>query len=117
MNSAKEMQYALNNSEPFKMVQARLYQINKGLSGVSSFVPISFDREYTCLSMSTCHSALIDYRFRMLPAPMFGRAKGTEDFELVSGVIDVEDQTFIENGIVVESKYDPSDLDKKKMKQ
>jgi len=50
------------------MVQARLYQINRGLLGQSSFVPILFDREYTCLSMSTVHSALIDYRFRMLPS-------------------------------------------------
>lgn len=51
------------------MVQARLYQINKGLTGVSSFLPILFDREYTCLTMSTVHAALIDYRFRMLPQP------------------------------------------------
>mmetsp|Transcript_26325 Transcript_26325/g.40179 ORF Transcript_26325/g.40179 Transcript_26325/m.40179 type:complete len:154 (+) Transcript_26325:187-648(+) len=68
MNSPKEMQDEINNNgQSFKMVQARLYQINKGLAGVSSFVPIMFDREYTSLTMVTCHSALIDYRFRMLP--------------------------------------------------
>jgi hypothetical protein len=55
------------NNEQFKMVQARLYQINKSLTGVCSFLPISFDREYTCLAMSTIHSTLIDYRFRMVP--------------------------------------------------
>jgi hypothetical protein len=70
MNSAKDMQAELQKSgEQFKMVQARLYQVNKGLTGVSSFLPILFDREYTCLTMSTVHSALIDYRFRMLPQP------------------------------------------------
>jgi len=34
MNSAKEMQEELQrNGEEFRMVQARLYQINKGLQG------------------------------------------------------------------------------------
>lgn len=37
------------------------------MTGQSSFIPILFDREYTCLTMSTIHASLIDYRFRMLP--------------------------------------------------
>ena len=68
VSNAKEIQTMLHkNNEQFKMVQARLYQINKGLTGVCSFLPISFDREYTCLAMSTIHSTLIDYRFRLVP--------------------------------------------------
>jgi hypothetical protein len=71
MNSAKDMQDELNKAgdagETFKMVQARLYQINRGMFGQSSFLPILFDREYTCLTMTTIHASLIDYRFRMLP--------------------------------------------------
>lgn len=68
MNSASVMLTELqNNGEQFKMVQARLFQINRSLTGVSSFLPIMFDREYTCLTMSTIHSSLIDYRFRVIP--------------------------------------------------
>ena len=68
MNSAKEMQRQMQKSGAlFTMAQARLYQINKGMLGASSFQPILFDREYTCLTMSTVHCSLIDYRFRLLP--------------------------------------------------
>lgn len=135
MNSAKDMQAELQKSgEQFKMVQARLYQINKGLTGVSSFLPILFDREYTCLTMSTVHSALIDYRFRMLPQPKinFNKKKNKkqakkkqqqsssdhedeysfDEIEISPSVFDEEDQTFIQNGIVIEPKYDLSDVDK-----
>lgn len=127
MNSARDMQTELqNNGEQFKMVQARLYQINKGLTGVSSFLPILFDREYTCLSMSTIHSSLIDYRFRMLPQPKINFSKkkhkkskkksesaedehSFDEIEISPSVFDEEDQTFIQNGIVIEPKYDLSD--------
>ena len=119
------------------MVQARLYQINKGLTGVSSFLPILFDREYTCLTMSTIHSALIDYRFRMLPQPKIELSKqqkkkkhrkkksqsATDDdeisfdeIEICPSMFDEEDQTFIQNGIVIEPKYDLSDADKQRMR-
>lgn len=63
----EELQKAGEQGETFKMVQARLYQINRSLFGQSSFLPILFDREYTCLTMTTIHASLIDYRFRLLP--------------------------------------------------
>lgn len=113
------------------MVQARLYQINKGLTGVSSFLPILFDREYTCLTMSTIHSALIDYRFRLLPQNKMlehsnslkktktKKANNGQDeivdadtfdeIEINPAFFEEEDQTFIQNGIVVENKYDLSE--------
>lgn len=34
--------------------------------GQQSFLPINFDREYTCLTMTTIHSTIIDFRFRQL---------------------------------------------------
>ena len=103
------------------MVQARLFQINRGLTGVSSFLPILFDREYTCLTMATCHAALIDYRFRMLPQPKINFKKkkipnnnkksnkknknsqsedpedeySFDEIEISPSVFDEEDQTFI----------------------
>ena len=47
--------------------------------GQSTFVPLLFDREYTCLTMSSVHTSLIDYRFRLLPQfsfPSGGQAMG-----------------------------------------
>ena len=89
------------------MVQARLYQLNKGLSGQSTFLPILFDREYTCLTMTTLHASLIDYRFRMLPLlnmpqsiPPKEKKKGNkpgDDFEDLDDMLhlfDEEDSTF-----------------------
>ena len=64
------------------------------------------------MTMATCHAALIDYRFRMLPAP----TKSIDDFEMVDSILDSGDQTFIENGIVVESKYELTDIEKKKIR-
>ena len=48
----------------FRYVQTRVYQINNALSGLSSFVPISFDREFTSICVCTIHGSLIDFRFR-----------------------------------------------------
>jgi hypothetical protein len=103
------------------MVQARLFQINKGLLGQQSFLPINFDREYTCLTMCTIHSTLIDYRFRQTMAPKRKNvAPITEDFENISmpkidEIIMEEEQSFTMNGILVESKFD-SPEDKKMQK-
>jgi len=94
MNSPKDMLVELQkNEEPFKMVQARLYRINKGLMGQSSFLPVLFDREYTCLTMTTVHTSLIDYRFRTLPIKQDSLRNKT----LVPGEtkIDEIDQTFM----------------------
>lgn len=104
--------------------------------GISSFVPILFDREYTCLTMSTVHQALIDYKFRVLPQPKINintnkkkkknskkKNQNQEDedlsfdeIEIHPSVFDEEDQTFIMNGIVIEPKYDLTDLEKQKMR-
>ena len=83
--------------------------------------------------MSTIHSALIDYRFRMLPQPKINFSKkkskkekkkqkqaqsdqedeySFDEIEISPSVFDEEDQTFIQNGIVIEPKYDLSDQDK-----
>lgn len=31
---------------------------------MSQMIPISFDREFTCLCVSTLHGSIIDFRFR-----------------------------------------------------
>lgn len=60
--------------------------------------------------MSTIHAALIDYRFRMLPSVAHNKAmfqnKGQgigADFEKIDeSFFDIDDQTFQQNGIIVE---------------
>ena len=76
--------------------------------------------------MSTIHAALIDYRFRMLPSVAHNKAmfqnkpqKGNiaEDFEKIDdSFFDIDDQTFQQNGIIVEPKYDLTDQERAKLK-
>ena len=47
----------------FKCVQTKLFQINKALQGLSTFIPVQFDREYTSIAMLTLHSSVIDFKF------------------------------------------------------
>lgn len=128
MSSATAMQEELQrNGEEFRMVQARLYQLNKGLQGQSSFCPILMDREYTCLTMSTVHASLINYSFRMIPVQGCYQKKeddNKEGFENINlqqmqNILDQEDQTFQQNGIIVESKYEANEEERKgrKLKQ
>lgn len=93
--------------------------------GQQSFLPINFDREYTCLTMCTIHSTLIDYRFRQLMFPKRAKAQQqkilTMDAEginipKIDEMIQEEEQTFVMNGILVESKYD-SPEEKQKQRQ
>jgi hypothetical protein len=80
----------------FRCVQTRVFQINKALTGQSTFIPISFDREFTSICVCTLHSSLIDFRFR---------SKNFRN-ELTSGGGALKDgDTFMENGILVELKY------------
>lgn len=95
------------------MVQARLFQVNKALMGQQSFLPVNFDREYTCLTMTTIHTALIDFRFRQLMSCRnMKKAKGqAADFEVIDvpkidEFLNDQEQTFLLNGILVESKFD-----------
>jgi hypothetical protein len=103
------------------MVQARLFQINRGLLGQQSFLPVNFDREYTCLTMTTVHSALIDYRFRQVFQRRI-KNKESNDFENIQPaynldeVLRLEAETFQMNGILVESKNETDD-EKKKFRQ
>ena len=97
VNSAELMKEELNNSaDKFKLVQTKVYQINNLLSGLSTLIPISFDREFTSICVSTLHGSIIDFRFRA--QNMRGKIKSsTSDHQ--------EGDTFVENGILVEQKY------------
>lgn len=75
----------------FKSVQTKIFQLNAALTGISSLVPISFDKEYTSIGIATIHGSLIDFRFRVQNA----RLKPKEQ----------TGDTFMENGILVEKKY------------
>ena len=75
----------------FNLVQTKVMQINNILQGFSSFVPITFEREFTSLAICTMHGSLIDFRFRNKN----NRVKAE----------DKEADTFVENGILVERKY------------
>lgn len=90
----------------FKCVQTKLFQINRALQGLSTFVPIQFDREYTSLCLFTLHSSIIDFKF-YAPTLSNSAVKGEKKSRALHVASDDEDeqaQTFIENGILVERK-------------
>ena len=63
-NSAEIMKEEVSKgTNRFKCVQTKLYQINRALQGLSTFVPIGFDREYTSMCLFTLHSSVIDFKF------------------------------------------------------
>lgn len=61
---------------------------------MTTYVPISFDREFTSICVSTMHGSLIDYRFRVRNY----RADHASSLHK-------DGDTFVENGILVELKY------------
>ena len=79
----------------FRLVQTRVFQINNLLKGLSTFVPISFDREYTSICLCSLHGSLIDFRFRV--------KNQRQDMVLAQRFKDGD--TFMENGILVELKF------------
>ena len=83
----------MKSSTKFKLVQTKIYQINSLLQGLSTFLPISFDREYTSICLCTIHGSIIDFRFRVKNQ----RLSLSEDYK--------DGDTFMENGILVERKY------------
>jgi len=58
---------------------------------MSTFVPIQFNKEYTSQCVSTLHGSIIDYRFRVKNQRIKLRTNG---------------DTFMENGILVEAKFE-----------
>ena len=63
-NSAEIMKEEVSKyANKFKCVQTKLYQINKSLQGLSTFVPLQFDREYTSMGVATLHASVIDFKF------------------------------------------------------
>ena len=67
--------------------------------------------------MTTIHTALINYNFRMLSVSGMASRKGNKDgFEDIQSIIDEEDQSFQMNGIIVEPKYDINEDDRKNRK-
>lgn len=73
-------------------MQTKVFQLNNLLLGLTSLLPISFDREFTSICMCTVHGSLIDYKFRV------------RNHRLDSGA-HRDGDTFLENGILVELKY------------
>lgn len=71
-----------------------------------------FDREYTCLTMTTVHASLIDYRFRTLPTK-----KLRKEFIVGDHDLDDVDQTFAQNGIIVEARHDLSPAEKERHRE
>ena len=105
-NSAEIMKEEVSKGTgKFKCVQTKLYQINRALRGLSTFVPIQFDREYTSMCLFTLHSSVIDFKF-FAPSTANAIKKGRRK-PLHDANSDGEDevQTFMENGILVERKY------------
>ena len=83
----------------FKCVQTKLFQINKSLQGLSTFVPIQFDREYTSMAVATLHSSVIDFKFSTHAAQSNRIKLHDSDDEAQES-----SHTFMENGILVEKK-------------
>lgn len=80
----------------FKLVQTRVFQFNRMLQGLSTLVPISFDREFTSICLCSMHGSMIDFRFRV---------KSSLSNKQVGQVVHKDGDTFLENGILVELKY------------
>lgn len=78
----------------FNLVQTRVFQLNNLLHGQSTFIPLSFDREFTSVCACTIHGSLIDYRFRVKNQRFSESSAKYKDGD-----------TFMENGILVELKY------------
>ena len=105
-NSAEVMKEEVSKgANRFRCVQTKVFQINGALQGMSTFVPISFDREYTSQCMFTLHSSVIDFKFF---APQSTNIVLSSSNSIVDENIIIEDetevQTFTENGILVERK-------------
>ena len=83
----------LKNTTKFKLVQTKVYQVNSLLQGLSTFVPVAFDREYTSTCLCTMHGSIIDFRFRV------------KNMRLSFSDEHKDGDTFMENGILVERKY------------
>jgi len=60
------------------------------MTGISAYVPVAFDREYASICNCTIHGSLIDFKFRIRHLGLDSDRKGN--------------QTFMENGILVELK-------------
>lgn len=66
VNSAEVMKEEMKKSvEKFKLVQTKVFQINNLMQGLSTYVPVNFDREFTSICACTIHGCIIDYRFRV----------------------------------------------------
>ena len=106
-NSAEVMKQEVSQyANKFKCVQTKLFLINKALQGLSTFVPIQFDREYTALAMATLHSSVIDFKFSAhLPnVTSVGRRGLHSASDDESEPQHEQSHTFMENGILVERK-------------
>lgn len=91
INSADIMKRECNSNETkFKLAQTKLFQINQLMTGISAYVPVAFDREYAAICNCTIHGSLIEYKFRIRHLGLDSDRKGN--------------QTFMENGILVELK-------------
>jgi len=98
VNNADIMKEEMKKSvEKFKHVQTRVFQVNKLLQGLSTFVQIGFDREFTSVCSCTLHGSIIDYRFRV--------QNQRNLLKNVTALDSKDGDTFVENGVLVEHKY------------
>ena len=105
-NSAEIMKEEVQKgTNKFKCVQTKLFQINKALQGMSTFVPIQFDREYTSMCLFTLHSSVIDFKFYAPTTTNTIQAGKSRPMHETNSDGEDEVQTFVENGILVERKY------------
>ena len=110
-NSAEIMKEEVSRyANKFKCVQTKLFQINKSLQGLSTFVPILFDREYTSMAVATLHSSLIDFKFsNQVPQHQQPRIRMHADG---SDEEQQENYVYMENGILVEKKVNEKEESK-----
>jgi len=90
-----------SNETKFKLAQTKLFQINQLMTGISAYVPVAFDREYAAICNCTIHGSLIEYKFRIRHLGLDSDRKGN--------------QTFMENGILVELKNEEEDPEKEQI--
>jgi hypothetical protein len=110
-NSPEVMKAEVNKpTTKFRCVQTRLFQFNQCLHSSSTFLPIEFDREYTSMCMMTMHSSIINFSFSAPTASRQLKPLHVSESDDEDG-----DRTYMENGIVVERKFQDLAADQQRM--
>ena len=87
---------AQSQTASFTMVQSHTIQLNNAMQGLSSYIPLHFDQEFTCFASFTIHSNLLQFKYR---------PRGTS-----------ATNQYVENGVIVLRKKENGEPEKEEAK-